>query len=142
MYIGFIFLIMKAYSQDLRDRAINLYNTGAYTRKELSKVLSISYGTICNWIRRFISTGAYDSRQHLNPGPPCRYTDKQRILDYLAENEDADGIEIRDALCPNLPMSTFYDTMSRMKITYKKRAEIQAEITKAKRWVPQPDSQT
>lgn len=126
---------MKAYSQDLRDRAINLYYSGLYSRKELCKVLNISYGTICNWIRRFIDTGSYESRQHLNPGLACRYTDKQKILDYLSKHEDADGIEIRNALCPELPMSTFYDTMSRMEITYKKRAEIQAKITKAKRWV-------
>jgi transposase len=85
-------------------------------------LLSISYGTICSWINRFLATGSCESRQHLNPGPSCRYTDKQSILDYLAQNEDADGIEIRDALCPNIPMSTFYDTMSRLGITYKKKS--------------------
>ena len=114
---------MKAYSQDLRDRALDLYNNQFYSRNELCQLLSISYGTISNWIKRFLATGACESRQHLNPGSSCRHTDKESILDYLSQHEDADGIEIRDALCPKIPMSTFYDTMVRLEITYKKKSQ-------------------
>lgn len=119
---------MKAYSQDLRDRVIKLYVTEGYKRKSISEMLTISYATVCTWIKRYNETGEYNSKQHLNSGRPPRFTDKQAILDFIKENPDADGIEIRDAVSPNLPMNTFYDTVRRMKITYKKRAKIQAKV--------------
>ena len=50
------------------------------------------------------------------------YTDKDAVLSYIKDNPDTDGVGIRDALMPDMPMSTVYDTLKRMKITYKKRA--------------------
>ena len=47
--------------------------------------------------------------------------DKNKILEYLKSNPDANGIEIRDVVAPDLPMSTFYDTLARFNITYKKK---------------------
>jgi hypothetical protein len=35
----------------------------------------------------------------------------------LAQNPDSQGLDIRDALAPEIPMSTFYDTLRRMRIT-------------------------
>lgn len=119
---------MEAYSQDLRDRVINLYFEQSYSRNEIAAILFISYATVCGWIRRFKATGNCQSRQHLNPGRPCRYTDRKAILRYLESHPDAGAIEIREALCPELPMSTFYDTLHRLKITYKKRAKILTKI--------------
>lgn len=112
---------MKAYSQDLRDRVINLYVHENYSRNSISQLLNISYSTVYSWIKRYIKTGDYSSKQHLNAGRPPRFTDKQAILDYIKSNPDADGIEIRNAVAPQLPMNTFYDTLHRMKITYKKK---------------------
>ena len=57
---------------------------------------------------------------------------KKNILDYIKNNPDADGIQIRDAVAPKLPMSTFYDTLRRLKITYKKRTKIQTKVKKQK----------
>ena len=113
---------MKAYSQDLRDRAIDLYKHEEYSRHEISNLLKISYQTICEWIKRYKITGDYSSRQHLVKGRKCQFSDKQAVLEYLKHHSDADGIEIRDALIPSLPMSTFYDAMNRMEITYKKKS--------------------
>ena len=90
----------------------------------------MGYQTICEWVRRYKRTGDYSSKQHLVKGRQAKFTDKQAILDYIAKNPDADGIEIRNALAPELPMSTFYDTLHRLEITYKKRAKIQTKIRK------------
>lgn len=128
MLLWFYLIKMEAYSQDLRDRVINLYFEQSYSRKEIATILFISYATVCGWIRRFKAIGNCQSRQHLNPGRPCRYTDRKAILRYLESHPDAGAIEIRDVLCPELPMSTFYDTLHRLKITYKKRAKILAKI--------------
>ncbi len=43
------------------------------------------------------------------------------MLNFIKDNPDADGIAIRDAVAPTLPMSTFYDTLHRMEITFKKK---------------------
>ena len=45
-------------------------------------------------------------------------------LEYLDKNPNSDGITIRDNVAHDVAMSTFYDALSRMKITYKKRAKI------------------
>ena len=51
-----------------------------------------------------------------------RFNDKDAIMTFIEENPDANGIDIRDNVAPELPMSTFYDTLSRLQITYKKKS--------------------
>lgn len=115
---------MRAYSQDLRDRVILKYNTGEYQIKDLAKMFNITRQTIGNWIKRYNEIGDYSSRQHLNKGREIRFNERTKILEYLQSNPNADGITIRNNVAHNLPMSTFYDALARMKITYKKRAKI------------------
>ena len=57
---------------------------------------------------------------------------KSAILAYLEKHPDADGIQIRDGVAPELPMSTFYDTLHRMNITYKKKSQDIKEEMKMK----------
>ena len=102
---------MKAYSQDLRDRAIYLYENRNYSKGKISKLLKIGCQTLSDWIKRYKETGDYSSKQHLVKGRKARFTDKKIILDYIKNNPDSDGIQIRDAIAPELPMSTFYDTL-------------------------------
>ncbi|QGP57731.1 hypothetical protein PsalBI1_00269 [Piscirickettsia salmonis] len=78
--------------------------------------------TACEWIRRYLSTGDYSSKQGVGCGAQIRFNDKQTILDFIKKNPDANGIAIRDGIAPDLPMSTFYDALKRLKVTYKKRA--------------------
>lgn len=112
---------MKAYSQDLRDKVINAHKSGITVKNKLAKLFGICRDTVRDWINRYETTGDYSSKQGVGCGREQRFTDKQKILNYLTSNPDANGIEIRDALAPELPMSTFYDTMSRFGTTYKKR---------------------
>jgi len=113
---------VKAYSQDLRDRVILLYTSGDYNIKQLSHLFKICRQTISSWITKYKENGDYSSRQHEQSGRAARFTDKEKVIRFLESNPDAQGIEIRDAVSPELPMSTFYDTLKRMNITYKKRA--------------------
>ena len=116
---------MKAYSQDLRDRVIELYKTKKYTKTELTKIFKLSYQTVFDWIKRYKESNDYSSRQHVQIGRKPRFTDKKKILEFLPDHPDRQGIDIRDSVAPGIPMSTFYDTLHRMEITYKKRAKIQ-----------------
>lgn len=113
---------MKAYSQDLRNRVIKVHTVDNMKPSKISRLLNIGVNTVYDWIRRFETTGDYSSKQGAGCGPAFRFTDKESILAYLAENPDANGIEIRDAVAPNLPMSTFYDTLARLEITFKKKS--------------------
>ena len=83
----------------------------------------ICYETVCALIKPYHETGSDESRQGVNYGHQARFNDRQSILDYIAFNPDADGIEISDTVVPELVLSTFYDTLKRMKISYKKTAE-------------------
>lgn len=113
---------MKAYSQDLRNRVIKVHTVDNMRPSKISRLLNIGVNTVYDWIRRFETTGDYSSKQGVGCGPEFRFNDKKSILAYLAENPDANGIEIRDAVAPNLPMSTFYDTLARLEITFKKKS--------------------
>lgn len=118
---------MRAYSQDLRDRVIDLYKTSKYKIKAISDLLGIERHTVSSWISRYQENGDYSSRQHLQSGRKARFEDKEKIVEFLATKPDSQGIDIRDAVAPGLAMSTFYDTLHRMKITYKKRAKVQRQ---------------
>lgn len=113
---------MKAYSQDLRDRVIDLYEHSKYTKATLSKLFKLDRHTVSNWIKRYQEIGDYSSRQHCQSGRKIRFNDKEKVLTYLAEHPDAEAIDIRNYLAPDLPMSTFYDALHRMNITYKKKS--------------------
>lgn len=113
---------MKAYSQDLRDRVIALHKTRKYSKTALTKIFKLSYQTVFEWIKRYEESNDYSSRQHIQIGRKARFTDRKGVLEFIAQNPDSQGIDIRDAVAPGIPMSTFYDTLRRMRITYKKRA--------------------
>ena len=89
---------------------------------QISKQLMLSYQTVCEWIKRYQQDGDYSSKQGVGCGRAVRFMDKEKILEYLELNPDANGIEIRDSVAPELPMSTFYDTLARLKISYKKKS--------------------
>ena len=115
---------MKAYSQDLRDRVILTYESGEHNKSKISRIFKVGYDAVCEWIDRYKKTGDYSSKQGVGCGRVARYDDKQAILDFLEKNHDANGIQIRDALIPEMHINTFYDTLKRLKITYKKSAKV------------------
>ena len=115
---------MKAYSQDLRDRVLSAYIAGETNKSKLGRIYKIDRATVGSWIKMYEATGDYSSKQGVGCGVKPTYTDRDAILNFIKDNPDTDGVGIRDALIPNMPMSTVYDTLKRMKITYKKRTKI------------------
>jgi len=112
---------MRAYSQDLRDKVIDQYVNSNKTMVTISKLFGICYETIRDWVGRYKESGDYSSKQGVGCGRAIRFTDKSKILEYLTNHPDANAIEVRDVVAPGLPMSTFYDTLKRLGITYKKK---------------------
>ena len=120
---------MRAYSQDLRERVITTYNRKEMNITTIANIYNIHRVTVSRWVKQYKETGSYASKQGFDCGRKHRFTDKQAILNYLNDHPNANGIEIRDAVASDIPMNTFYDTLSRMKITYKKRTSIQRKVT-------------
>ena len=89
---------MKAYSLDLRDRVIATYKEGRLNKTEISILFKVSYDTVLDWIKRYIATGDYSSKQGSGCGRAMRFNDKNAILKFIEENPDANGIDIRDDL--------------------------------------------
>lgn len=115
------YTFMKAYSKDLRDRVIAAYNKNTPIAK-IVEIFKICKATANDWIKRFETTGDYSSKQGTVGQPNYKFNDKERIVEFIRANPDADGIAIRDAVAPNVAMSTFYDTLKRMEITFKKKS--------------------
>lgn len=122
---------MRAYSQDLRDKVINKYKEGSMTMMAISKLFGICYESIRDWVKRYKECGDYSSKQGFGCGRAVRFTDQGKVLEHLKSYPDASGIELRDAIAPDLPMSTFYDTLARLNITYKKK---NPSISNEARW--------
>jgi transposase len=128
---------MRAYSQDLRDKVIENFKSDNYTRLELSKLFKIGYKTIRCWITQYIATGSCEIPKPKRIGRLRAFDDKNLVLEYLAKNPDASGKEMQAALAPNISDTAFYNSLSRMGITYKKkRSNTKSVVSKKEQSLP------
>ncbi|MBK2024679.1 IS630 family transposase [Francisella tularensis] len=111
---------MPSYSQDFRDIVINKYEEGM-TEFELSKFFNIDKRTVVSWIEFYKRTGDYSSKQGVGCGRVASFTDKTLIEQYLIDHPDASALDIKEALAPNIPRSTFYDCLNRLGFSFKKK---------------------
>nr|WP_148725832.1 IS630 family transposase [Escherichia coli] len=111
---------MPSYSQDFRDIVINKYEEGM-TEFELSKFFNIDKRTVVSWIELYKRTGDYSSRQGVGCGRVASFTDKTLIEQYLIDHPDASTLDIKEALAPDIPRSTFYDCLNRLGFSFKKK---------------------
>ncbi|QYN72842.1 IS630 family transposase [Francisella tularensis subsp. holarctica] len=111
---------MPSYSQDFRDIVINKYEEGM-TEFELSKFFNIDKRTVVSWIELYKRTGDYSSRQGIGCGRVASFTDKTLIEQYLIDHPDASTLDIKEALAPDIPRSTFYDCLNILGFKFKKK---------------------
>ncbi|WP_144402274.1 IS630 family transposase [Francisella tularensis] len=111
---------MPSYSQYFRDIVINKYEEGM-TEFELSKFFNIDKRTVVSWIEFYKRTGDYSSKQGVGCGRVASFTDKTLIEQYLIDHPDASALDIKEALAPNIPRSTFYDCLNRLGFSFLKK---------------------
>ncbi|QXF52384.1 IS630 family transposase [Francisella tularensis] len=111
---------MPSYSQDFRDIVINKHEEGM-TEFELSKFFNIDKRTVVSWIEFYKRTGDYSSKQGVGCGRVASFTDKTLIEQYLIDHPDASALDIKEALAPDIPRSTFYDCLNRLGFSFKKK---------------------
>ena len=71
-----------AYSQDLRQRALNLINTGLSVT-QVSRILDISRPTLYKWQNKFKTTGSTAPGSHAPPPHACNITDWQKFKEFV-----------------------------------------------------------
>jgi transposase len=124
---------MPSYSQDFRDIVINKYQDGM-TEIELSEFFDIDKRTVASWIELYNTTGDYSSRQGVGCGRVASFTDKLSIKQYLLDHPDASALDIKEALAPDIPRSTFYDCLNRLGFSFKKRLQNTNKEKNMKDW--------
>jgi len=124
---------MPSYSQDFRDIVINKYQAG-FTEIELSDFFDIDKRTVVSWIKLYNITGDYSSKQGVGCGRVASFTDKALIEKYLFEHPDASALDIKEALAPDIPRSTFYDCLNRLGFSFKKRLQNTNKEKNMKDW--------
>lgn len=112
---------MNSYSQDLRDRLIELYKIKKYSKLELAELFNLGYATVKRWCHRYEVTGSNKIPIPIRQGRRRLFDNKETVLAYLKSHPDADGIELHDNLAPHTSQSCFYVTLNRLGITYKKK---------------------
>ena len=120
---------MPSYSQDFRDILIKKYKAG-FPAEALRDFFNIDIRTVRSWIDLYETTGDYSSKQGVGCGRVASFTDKDSVERYLQENPDARGLDIREALAPDIPKNTFYDCLNRLGFSFKKRRQ---NISKGKK---------
>jgi transposase len=80
---------MKPYSNDLRRRIVNAYESGHHTLADVADLFGVSLATVKNFLRRKRETGSVDAFPHAGGKKPS-LNEKARssVRDAIIENND------------------------------------------------------
>ena len=106
-----------AYSQDLRERVINLINEGL-TRIEISKLLKISIPTIDRYIRKYKNTGNVNVKPFHNNKDKIK-VHSNKIIDFVKQNHNATLKEIAKEM--NVTFVTIHYILKKNGYSFKKK---------------------
>ena len=90
---------MKAYSNDLRRRIVEAYESGQDSQDEVAELFQVSLATVKNFLRRKRETGSADALPHSGGNKPL-LDEKARLFIQQSVNENNDLT--LDELCRRL----------------------------------------
>lgn len=106
---------MKAYSNDLRRRIVDTYESGEYSQDEVAELFQVSLATVKNFLRRKRQTGSPDALPHAGGNQPL-LDEKARL--FIRQSVEANNDLTLDELCQRLKakhqQSVSRPTMSRL----------------------------
>lgn len=108
-------LAMKPYSNDLRRRIVNAYESGDHTLAEVAELFDVSLATVKNFLRRKRETGSTDALPHAGGQKPS-LTVKARasVRDAVSQNNDLTLKELRRLLKRKHKKEVSLPTISRL----------------------------
>ena len=79
----------RAYSMDLRERAVSAAQRGGLTRAQVAQQFEISEGTLYGWLRRWTEEGSLEPRPHGGGrSPSLDAAGMQQLREIVQEHND------------------------------------------------------
>ena len=118
---------MKAYSPDLRQRIIDLYNNGDGSVRGLAKRFQVSPDFVHRLIQRYRATGSVPPKPHAGGSKPTLQVEHHRVLqELIAADNDATLPQLAERLAEQTQVkvspSTISRTLSKLNISRKKKS--------------------
>jgi transposase len=86
---------MKPYSNDLRRKIVEAYESGQFTQDEVADLFGVSNATVRNFLRRKRNTGSADALPHAGGrSATLADTERERLRQIARENDDATLAEL------------------------------------------------
>lgn len=106
---------MKPYSNDLRRRIVDAYESGDHTLEEVAELFGVSLASVKNFLRRKRETGSADALPHAGGQKPS-LNDKARttLSNAIKENNDLTLKELRHLLKGKHKKEASLPTISRL----------------------------
>ena len=122
---------MKAYSNDLRWRAVKAREAGEDV-KSIAQRLEVSDKWVYKITQQHRETGHYEIRK--SPGRPCKLKDEdlQSLAELVQQNPDATLRELKE----NISIASIDRYLRKLRITFKKNSY--APLSKRKRKFRKP----
>ena len=80
---------MKAYSNDMRRRIVEVYQTNEYSEPEVAELFGVSVATVKNYVRRQRQTGSADALPHAGGRKPTLSEKARRFVrQIITEKKD------------------------------------------------------
>lgn len=79
---------MKPYSNDLRRRIVEAYDSGEYSLDEVAELFSVSLATVKNFVRRNRLTGSADALPHAGGRKPALNEKARNFLGELVKQNN------------------------------------------------------
>ena len=117
---------MKAYSIDLRQKIVDIYEEGQISQRRLAKQFQVAPSFVEKLIRQMKETGSIAPKIR-TVQTPCKLNEEQLIVleQIVLENNDATLAEIREILLQKTNVSIGISTVDRMlhrlNLTFKKK---------------------
>ncbi len=117
---------MKAYSLDLRQKIVNLYEEGGISQRQLAKQFNVALSFVQKMLRQKLVLGHVEPKIRLEQTPTKLNQEQLTILEQLVtENNDATLVELRQMLFQKtgvlIGRSTVDRMLSKLNITVKKK---------------------
>lgn len=117
---------MKAYSLDLRQKIVNLYEEGNISQRQLAKQFNVALSFVQKMLRQKLELGHVEPKIRLEQTPTKLDREQLTILEQLVtDNNDATLAELREMLFQKtgvmIGRSTVDRMLSKLNITVKKK---------------------
>jgi transposase len=117
---------MKAYSLDLRQKVVNLYEEGNISQRQLAKQFNVALSFVQKMLRQKLELGHIEPKIRREQTPTKLNQEQLAILEQLVtDNNDATLAELREMLFQKtgvmIGRSTVDRMLSKLNITVKKR---------------------